>query len=170
MFGIKRKPRKLPKYLFEAGADNGLIAAYRAYFTLDGEELRLIKEREFDSLLRENRDKYKSFRPYHCSIDVTTNDGDMRSWQYRQDYGEKYDIEKLYPLIEEMNVERTKYFFVQLTEFDEYQLVYMCNTDQDGHGLVLGKREAVFKDGKRIEISPKIRVGSYRTFYRLEEN
>lgn len=168
MFWKKRKPDKLPKYLFEAGADNGLIAAYRAYFTLDGEELKLIKEKEFYSLLREN--KYKSFTPYHCSVDVTTNDGDIRTWKYRQDYGEKYDVEKLFPLIEELDVERTEYFFIEITEFDGYQLAAVHNTAEDGHGLALGRREGVFKDGKRMAISPKIRVGSYRMFYKLEED
>ena len=66
-------------------------------------------------------------------------------------------------------MERTKYLLIQLTEFDGYQLADISNTDADGHGMVLSRREGVFKDGMRMKISPKIRVGSYRMFYRLEE-
>ena len=90
MFGIKRKVRKPSKYLFEAGCDNGLIPVYRAYFTLDGTVLELIREKEFYAMLREN--KYRSFKPYNCSVAVTTEGEDMNAWQFRQDYGEKYDI------------------------------------------------------------------------------
>ncbi|MBO4750491.1 MAG: hypothetical protein J5546_09250 [Lachnospiraceae bacterium] len=161
------KGKELPKYLFEAGADNGLIPAYQAYFALEGESLRLIKEKQYHALLREKQ--HELFQPGRYSIDVMTNDGDMRSWRYEQKHGEKYDLEKLFPIIEELGVERTKYFFVQVTEFDGYQLVYACNTEKDGHGLVLGHKQGVFKDGKRLEISPKIRIGSFRWFYRKKD-
>ncbi|MBR3469301.1 MAG: hypothetical protein IKH28_06365 [Lachnospiraceae bacterium] len=59
--------------------------------------------------------------------------------------------------------------FFHIYEFDGYKIVYECNTDQDGHGLVLDQKSALFREGSELKLPKNVMMTSFREFYRLSE-
>ena len=162
-------PKRNPKYLLYAGADNGFIAAYRGYFALDGNGFHVMRESVFYKT--KDRGNYESFKPSRLSVDVTTNGEDPKTWEFRPRSTDKenFDKEAIIDLARRMNVKCTKYFFFHIYEFDGYKIVYECNTDQDGHGLVLDQKSALFREGSELKLPKDVMMTSFREFYRLSE-
>ena len=163
-FAKRKGPKKPPAYLLYSGADNGFVASYRAYFALDGESFQKLRE----GVYRETKNKweYESFRPEYTNINVTTENDNTKEWIIRTTTGKEYERETVIDLIKKVGIERTTYFFLQITEFDQYLLVYACNTDRDGFGTVLGRQSALFMDGRRIMLPKKTELISFREFYK----
>ncbi|MCR5149110.1 MAG: hypothetical protein K6C35_09125 [Eubacterium sp.] len=162
-------PKKPPKYLIEAGADNGFVPVFRAYFAIEGDAFHVIREGVFWKNKCNN--EYKYFDPSYYSINVTADSDDPETWSFSQSYDKDgpFDKKEIIDLFRKMKIKRTKYFFLNIREFDGYRIVYACNTDQDGHGTVLDQKSAFYRNGKEVKIPKKTQFTSIRGFYRLEE-
>ncbi len=162
-------PKKPPKYLIEAGADNGFIPVFRAYFALEGDAFHVMREGVYEK--NKYKNDYKYFDPSYYTVNVITENDDPATWSFAQSYDKDGPIDKkeIIDLFIRMKIKRTKYFFLNIRDFDSYRMVYACNTDQNGHGTVLEQKSALFKDGKEIKIPKKTRLTSIRGFYKLAD-
>ena len=162
-------PKKPPKYLIEAGADNGFVPVYRAYFALEGDAFHVMREGVYSK--NKYKNDYKYFDPSYYTVNVITENDDPATWSFAQNYDKDGPIDKkeIIDLFIRTKIKRTKYFFLNIHDFDGYRMVYACNTDQNGHGTVLEQKSALFKDGKEIKIPKKTRLTCIRGFYKLAD-
>ncbi len=163
------RPKRNPKYLIYAGADNGFMAAYRGYFALDGNDFHVMRESVYYKI--KGRGNYESFKPAELSVDVTANGEDPKTWEFRPRLTDKenFDKDAIIDLARRMNVKPTKYFSFQVYEFDGYKSGHACNTDQDGYGTILDQKNALFREGNELKLPKKVKMISFREFYRLSE-
>lgn len=162
-------PKKPPKYLIESGADNGFIPVYRAYYALEGDAFHVMREGVYSK--NKYKNDYKYFNPTSFSINVTTDGDDPETWSFEQSYDKNgpFDKKEIIRLFNDMNVRRTKYFFFYINEFDGYRMVYVCNTDQNGHGTVLDEKNALYRNSRKMKIPKKTHLYSIRGFYKLAD-
>ena len=158
------------QYYICARADNGFIAAYRAYFCIQGIRIRKISGLRYEHtvIFGKHKDDYKLFSPNDYVFNIKASSNDPTEWKIKQNEYQKdrYDIDNLISLLKKTEILLEGYIELILHEFDEYQIIYMSRTDQEGHGTVLGEQSLFFVNKVPIEIGKRIRFISVRDFYR----
>jgi len=158
------------EYYICAGADNGIVSAYRAYFCIRGSRIRKISEFRYDNtvIFGKNRDDYKFFSPPNYVFNIKASSNDPTKWEIKQNEYQKdrYNIDDLVLLLKKTEISLEGYIELILYEFDRYQIIYMSATDQEGHGNFLGEQSLFFVNKVPIKIGKRIRFISVRDFYR----
>ncbi len=135
-----------PQYLIHAKNDNGFVSAYKAYFAIEGDSIRKISSRSFESLTLAEDSQYKVISPQVQSFDK----------------GNPADESVLRDL-EAMGIAYTDSLYVLVTTFDEYKIIQV--TTLDGN-VALDESYAMFRNGSPMQIPKDINLSCLFRFYR----
>lgn len=158
-----------PRYYICARCDNGFIAAYRAYFYIEGSRVKKVSGFRYDHVIfGKKADDYKFFSPGYYVFNIKAKSCDPADWKIEQNKYEKdrYDVNALIDLLKRTEIKLKGYIQLVLNEFDGYQIIHMARTSEETHGLHMGAQSLFFRDGTPIAIGKKINFGSVRDFYR----
>jgi len=167
-FSLKKD--KGPKYYMCARRDDGFIAAYRAYFILQGRKIQKIRGLRYNYtvIYSKKANDWKSFSPTHVVFNIKAKNTDPAGWKIEQNKYDRvrYDRNALTELLSKVQIRLRGYIQLVLHEFDGYQLIDMTQTDQEGHGTILGSQSLAFKDGQPLRLRKKIHLDDLSDFYK----
>ena len=158
-----------PDYLLEGARDNGFVPAYRAYYAIEGDNIKKISKSKYENYIYKD-DHYKSFNESFTNYDVVAGSEDPSEWEYEIKYysDDPYEIDALIGLLQDMNVSYTGNVFILVLWFDEYVIVEV--TSLDGTNTVLGETFGLFRDGRKLDLPEGTDLSSIRTYYRYEQD
>ncbi|MBQ3800435.1 MAG: hypothetical protein II837_09095 [Treponema sp.] len=156
---------KGPEYLIMAKSDNGFVAAYRAYFALDGNSITEISSRKYEDLTLGSDTDYEVIRHRTYAFDVTTRGSDPLEWQYKQnEYDDKkYDTQLLIWDLKQMKLPYTGTLYVLVTSFDDYRVILVANMDGNS---VLDESYAMFRDEERLALPKGAKLYGLSSFHK----
>lgn len=159
--GSSRKP----EYVLVAAEDNGLVAAYRAYFELDGTTVSEIHEDRYKALVLRNSD-YKAINYTTYTFNAEAKSSNVSKWTYTESgYDlELFDTDKLIKYLKKMNVYYTGDIYIQIAAFDKYTLIEVWNTENNA---ILDISTAIFRNGQMVDNPKGVSLKSLRTVYKL---
>lgn len=167
---FSKKANEGPKYYMCARRDNGFIAAYRAYFFLQGTTIRKISGLRYSHtvIFGKKADAWKHFSPTYAVFNIKAKNTDPSGWKIVQNEfdRERFDLNALTELLSKVQIRLKGYIQMVLHEFDGYQLIAMTRTDHETHGTILGKQSLLFKDGQPVPIGKRICLDDLKDFYR----
>ena len=157
-----------PAYFLEAGEDNDLVAAYRAYFELDGNSVKEVKEVRYDLLITGADSLYKqiSFKSYYFKASAqTTGPAD---WSYTESPHDKakYNKDTLIDFLKKMDIDYTGDLQITILEFDNYTLIEVQNVSGSN---VLDTTAAIFNNKKMLSTPSGDTLKSVWKVYKLEK-
>ena len=116
-------------YVLMCGEDNGLVAAYRAYFELDGTSVKEIKEDRFNNLVRTNEYTVIGQTTYVFTADAKSSNASK--WTFTESGYDKelYSVDKLIKYLKKMDVYYTGDIEIKIMEFDSYTLIEVRSMD-----------------------------------------
>ena len=141
--------RKQPAYFLEAREDTSIVQSYRAYFELDGNSLKEVKQIRYDTLIgRSNNYQEISYQTYNIKA-VSTN-GNPSDYVYTQSPTDKIAFDKptLIKNLRKVGVFWTGDIQIRLTVFDGYMILEASHTDGNS---VTEYKTGLFRNGKYIE-------------------
>ena len=154
-----------PAYLIRAKSDNGFVAAYRAYFAVDGNSVSEISQRRYEDLTLGSGSAYQTITARSYAFDVTTRGSDPLEWQYKQnEYDDKkYDTQLLIWDLKQMKLPYTGTLYVLVKTFDDYRALLVAQMDGNS---VLDESYAVFRDEDRLALPKGAKLYGLSDFYR----
>ena len=157
-----------PAYFLEAGEDNGLVAAYRAYFELEGNSVKEVKEVRYDLLITGADCLYKqiSFKSY--SFKASSQTKSPADWSYTESSHDKakYNKDTLVNFLKKMDVNYTGDMKISIMEFDSYTLIEVQNVSGS---TVLDTTAAIFNNKKMLSTPSGDTLKSVWKVYKLEK-
>ena len=142
--------KKLPAYVLLASEQSGLVQAYEAYFELDGNSLKQVRQIRFENLV-ERTDHYSliNFESYNFKA-ISTN-GNPSDYTYEQSSLDTMSFDKatLIKYLRKMGVFWTGEIQIQITEFNDYVILEAAHTDTNNMTEV---RTGLFRSSKYIEL------------------
>lgn len=161
----EKKKAAEPAYLIRAKSDNGFVAAYRAYFALDGSSLREISQRSYEDLTLGSGSAYQAITARTYSFDVSARGNDPLEWQYTQnEYDDKkHDTQLLIWDLKQMKLPYTGTLYVLVKTFDDYRVVLVAQMDGNS---VLDESYAMFRDEDRLDLPKGAKLYGLSDFYR----
>ena len=156
---------KEPAYLIRAKSDNGFVAAYRAYFAVDGNSVSEISQRRYEDLTLGSGSAYQAITARTYSFDVSARSSDPLEWQYTQnEYDDKkYDTQLLIWDLKQMKLPYTGTLYVLVKTFDDYRVVLVA--EMDGNS-VIDESYAMFRDEDRLALPKGAKLYGLSDFYR----
>ena len=156
---------KEPAYLIRAKSDNGFVAAYRAYFAVDGNSVSEISQRRYEDLTLGSGSAYQAITAKTYSFDVSARSSDPLEWQYTQnEYDDKkYDTQLLIWDLKQMKLPYTGTLYVLVKTFDDYRVVLVA--EMDGNS-VIDESYAMFRDEDRLALPKGAKLYGLSDFYR----
>ena len=141
--------KKMPAYVLEAKENSGIVQAYNAYFELDGNSLKEVKQVRFENLIqRTNNYAPVSFQNYSFKADSTNgNPSDFVFTQSPYD-SMSFDKPTLIKFLRKMGIFWTGEIQIRMAEFDGYIILEAWHTDNNS---VTEVKTALFRNGKYIE-------------------
>ncbi len=121
---------KKPDYLLMCGEDNGLVAAYRAYFSLDGTTVKKIHEDHFNNLVSRGSDyELINYTTYSFTADAPSSNASKWVFTESQYNTEPYDVDQLIKYLKKMEVYYTGDIEIQIATFDSYTVIEVWEVD-----------------------------------------
>ena len=119
-----------PAYLLMCGEDNGLVAAYRAYFSLDGTTVQKVHEDRFNNLVGRSGD-YTLINQTTYSFTAEAKSSNASKWVFTESQYDKetYDVDQLIKYLKKMEVYYTGDISIQIATFDSYTIIEVWNVD-----------------------------------------
>lgn len=156
---------KEPAYLIRAKSDNGFVAAYRAYFAVDGNVVSEVSQRRYEDLTLGSGSSYQAITARSYAFDVSARGGDPLEWQYTQnEYDDKkYDVQLLIWDLKQMKLPYTGTLYVLVKTFDDYRALLVAQMDGNS---VLDESYAVFRDEDRLALPKGAKLYGLSDFYR----
>ena len=154
-----------PSYVLTAGEDNGLVAAYRAYFEIDGNTVNEIQEDRYRNLILKNSDYMAvNYTTYIYNVDAKSSN--VTKWSYTESgYDtELYNTDKLIKYLKKMDVYYTGDVYIQIMEFDKYTLIEVQNKEGS---TVVDISTALFKNGMMVNNPKGVTLKSLDKVYKL---
>lgn len=117
-------------YVLMCGEDNGLVAAYRAYYELDGTTVKEIREDRFNNLVTKT-DDYKLINQTTYNFTADAKSSNASKWTITESGfdEELYDIGKLVKYLKKMDVYYTGDIYIKVSVFDSYTVIEVQRLD-----------------------------------------
>lgn len=154
-----------PDYVLMCGEDNGLVAAYRAYFILDDKTVKEINEDRYNGLVSRSG-SYKLINHDTYTFDAEAKSSNASKWVYTESQydTEKYDTDKLIKYLKKMDVYYTGDIDIQIATFDSYTVIEVFDVDGESGSNIT---TAVFKGGSMVEMQNGASLESLWKVYKL---
>ena len=152
-----------PGYVLMCGEDNGLVAAYRAYFVLDGTTVQEIREDRYNNLLKTNEYSLINQTTYNFTADAKTSNASKWTYTESQYDTETYNTDKLIKYLKKMNVYYTGDIYIQIAEFDSYTVIEVWNTDGD---TITDITTGLFKGSSMVDLQNGVTLKSLWKVYK----
>lgn len=156
--------KKMPAYVLEASEDSGIVQAYKAYFELDGNALKEVRQVRYENLV-ERTDKYTqiSFQTY--SFKASSTNGNPSDFVFTQNSHDTMAFDKatLIKYLRKMGVFWTGEIQIQMTSFDGYIILEAWHTDG---GSATEIKTGLFRNGKYIELPKDSSLKSVTKIYK----
>ena len=135
-----------PAYLLMCGEDNGLVAAYRAYFSLDGTTVQKVHEDRFNNLVGRSGD-YTLINQTTYSFTAEAKSSNVSKWVFTESQYDKetYDVDQLIKYLKKMEVYYTGDIEIQIATFDSYdgKVVATKTAEEDAKEIVFEITEKI---------------------------
>ena len=141
--------RKQPAYFLEAREDTSIVQSYRAYFELDGNSLKEVKQIRYESLI-ERTNSYQQINYVTYNFNAVSTNGNPSDYVYTQSPTDlmAFDKPTLIKSLRKVGVFWTGDIQIRLTVFDGYMVLEASHTDG---GTVTEYKTGLFRNGKYIE-------------------
>ena len=142
--------KKQPAYVLEAKEEEGLVKAYDAYFELDGNSLKEVRQVRYENLV-ERTDSYDQIRFQTYSIEAESLNGNPSDYKYSQSAFDtlSFDKPKLIKYLRKMGVFWIGDIQIHMSEFDGYIILEASHTDTNAVSEI---KTGLFRNGKYIEV------------------
>ncbi len=151
-----------PEYIFMAARDNGFVAAYRGYFSIDGNEFSVLSKRKYEKWSYGDEPNYASVPVRIDSLDVEAATPDPSEWKYDQNKYDDYviDPKPLSEDIKRMGVSLTGNIYIEITSFYDIRIIEV--TDEDDH-TENHSHFAIFRGDTMLVIPNDVDLNGIRT-------
>ena len=155
--------RKQPAYFLECREDSGIVQSYNAYFELDGNSLKEVKQIRYEGLI-ERTSNYQQITYQTYNIKAVSTNGNPSDYVYTQSSTDTIAFEKptLIKNLRKVGVFWTGEIQIKLTVFDGYMVLEASHTD----GSVTEYKTGLFRNGKYIEPPKDSSLRSLTTVYK----
>ena len=142
--------KKMPAYVLVASEDSGIVQAFNAYFELDGNSLKEVRQVRYENLVeRTNNYTQISFQTY--SFKASSTNGNPSDYVFTQDSHDSIAFDKgtLVKYLRKMGVFWTGEIQIRMTAFDGYIILEAWHNDG---GAVSEIKTGLFRNSKYIEL------------------
>lgn len=155
-----------PAYLLMCGEDNGLVAAYRAYFSLDGTTVQKIHEDRFNNLAVRS-DDYTLINQTTYSFTAEAKSSNASKWVFTESQYDKesYDVDQLIKYLKKMEVYYTGDIEIQIATFDSYTIIEVWEVDER---TITDISTAAFKGNTMVDLQNGASLESLWKVYKLK--
>lgn len=156
--------KKMPAYVLEATEDSGIVQAYKAYFELDGNSLKEVRQIRYENLV-ERTSNYTLINFQTYSFKASSTNGNPSDYVYTQSNQDTMAFDKatLIKYLRKMGVFWTGEIQIQMTEFDGYIILEAWHTDG---GTVKEIKTGLFRNSKYIELPKDSSLKSVNKVYK----
>lgn len=156
--------KKMPAYVLLASEQSGLVQAYDAYFELDGNSLKEVREVRFENLV-ERTDNYKTIKFLSYNFNAYSTNGNPSDYSYEQSSLDTMPFEKatLIKYLRKMGVFWTGEIEIQITEFNDYVILEAAHTDTED---ITEVKTGLFRSSKYIELPKGSSLRSVNKVYK----
>ena len=157
-----------PEYLIESASDNGFVPSYRAYFAIKDNSIAKTSKAKYEHYIYEDKDNvYKTVSQKFYSFEVNAETEDPVAWEYEPDYSGDgvYDTDILIQRLQTMEICFKGQVDIEITEFDDYDLISVANMDKDN--TVIDLKYAVFHSNKKLSMQENLNLNSIRNIYKF---
>ena len=155
-----------PAYLLMCGEDNGLVAAYRAYFSLDGTTVQKVHEDRFNNLVERSGD-YTLINQTTYSFTAEAKSSNASKWVFTESQYDKetYDVDQLIKYLKKMDVYYTGDIEIQIATFDSYTIIEVWDVDER---TITDITTAAFKGNTMVDLQNGASLESLWKVYKLK--
>ena len=156
--------KKQPAYVLEAREESGIVQAYDAYFELDGNSLKEVKQVRYENLIqRSNSYAEITFQTYSFKADSAN--GNPSDFIFTQNATDTMSFDKptLIKFLRKMGVFWTGEIQIRMSEFDGYIILEAWHTDTSA---VTEVKTGLFRNGKYIELPKGSSLKSINKIYK----
>ena len=166
-----------PDYLIECVLDNGFVPAYRAYYTIESDNIRKISHSKYEKYIYDDKKEYGYIPTTYYSFDAFAKTMNPSEWEYEQnEYDDViYDVDTLKTYLLKM---QTGYWnmpsalgedkvYILVTEFDDYAIVEA--TLLDFQNTVKDSKCAIFHNGNMLTAAKDLDLNSIRSIRKYKQ-
>ena len=166
-----------PDYLLEGALDNGFVPVYRAYHTIENDNIRRISKSKYEKYIYNGKKEYGYIPTTYYSFDAFAKNINPSEWEYEQsEYDDViYDINTLKTYLLKM---QTGYWNVPsalgedkvhiiVTEFDDYAIVEANLVDYQN--TIKDSKYAIFHNGNMLTAAKDLDLNSIRSIHKYKQ-
>ena len=155
--------KKMPAYVLLASEESGLVKAYDAYFELDGNSLKEVRQVRFDNLVNRT-DSYQMIKFRSYNFKAYSSNGNPSDYTLEQNGLDimPFDKPTLIKYLRKMGAFWTGDIEIQIIEFNDYAILEAWHTDTNGETDI---KTGLFRNSKYIELPKGSSLRSVNTIY-----
>lgn len=155
-----------PAYFLVSSEEDDLVTVYKAYFELDGSNIRAVLENNYEARILNKKTKYRQIQQTTYVFDALAKSSNPTKWEYEESEEDKelFDQDKLIKYLSQMRTFYTGDIHIIVTVFDDYTALEVWRMENDEIAEI---QTGLFRYNSIIELPRDVNLKSLAYIYKL---